>query len=54
MQFGHNDPATVESLRQKNRRIRFEVSDIFVPFEYNYFPHAAQLISFGVFKRYAP
>ena len=54
MQFGHNDPATVESLRQKNRRIRFEVSDIFVPFEYNSFPHATELIPSSVFKRYAP
>lgn len=51
MQFGHDDSPMAESLRQKNRSGGGGAS--FVPFEYNYFPYATQLISSGVFKRYA-
>ena len=55
MQFGHDDPAMAEALRQKNRSgFGLKGVSLFVPFEYNYFPHATQLISSGVFKRYGP
>ena len=54
MQFGHDDPATAESSGQKNRSgSGLKGVSIFVPFEYNSFPRATQLISSNVFKRYA-
>jgi hypothetical protein len=55
IQFGHDDPGTDESLRQKNRkRFGLRVWSIFVPFEYNFFPRATQVTSLSVFKRYVP
>jgi hypothetical protein len=54
-QFGHDDPASAESLGQKNRSdFGLKGVSLFVPFEYNCFPRATQLISTSVFKRYAP